>query len=79
MIRSRVEDATAYEVLARSAPGADLTHIGVVFASNTALASTYARWLYDEESWSEMYIVPRDELIAVESRRSQSAGRGRSS
>ncbi len=72
------EETRAYEVLARSEPGAELTHVGVVFASNDALAANYARWLYDEEAWSEMRIVRRDRLITVESRRARtSKGRSR--
>lgn len=71
MSAGRMEDAEAYEVLARSTPGAALAHIGVVFAANTALATTYARWLYDEEAWTEMCVVRRRDLIPVDSRRSK--------
>jgi 1,2-phenylacetyl-CoA epoxidase PaaB subunit len=57
--------AHPYEVFARSRRGDPLRHIGVVQAPSDALARLYARWVYDEESWSDVAIVRRDHLLPV--------------
>lgn len=58
-----------YEVFARRRPGEQLGHIGSVFAANPTLAVHYARWMYDEEAWAEMCVVPRAQLRPVAARR----------
>jgi len=60
-----------YEVFARRVAGEPLRHIGCVAAPDDALARVYARSIYDEESWIEMYVVPRHAVIPVESVRTQ--------
>jgi 1,2-phenylacetyl-CoA epoxidase PaaB subunit len=60
-----------FEVFARHGEGEPLRHVGCVAAPDAALARVYARRIYDEESWSAMYLVPRDAVIAVESPRAE--------
>lgn len=54
-----------YEVLTRIRPGDDLIHIGSVNAPSDKLAKNYALTTYDEEDWSYMVVVRRDDLIKV--------------
>jgi 1,2-phenylacetyl-CoA epoxidase PaaB subunit len=56
-----------YEVFARKDHGEELKHIGSVNASDDELARIYAWSAYDEESWVEMCVVPRDAVIPVTS------------
>ncbi len=60
-----------YEVFARRAEGEPLRHVGCVAAPTESLARVYARSIYDEESWIEMYVVPRRAIIAVQSVRTE--------
>lgn len=66
-----IGEEPVYEVFARRAEGEPLRHIGCVAASGDALARVYARSIYDEESWIEMYVVPRRAIIPVESVRNE--------
>jgi 1,2-phenylacetyl-CoA epoxidase PaaB subunit len=54
-----------YEVLTRINPGDDLKHIGSVEAPSDKLAKNYADTTYDEEDWSYMVLVRRDDLVKV--------------
>jgi 1,2-phenylacetyl-CoA epoxidase PaaB subunit len=54
-----------YEVFTRINAGDDLKHIGSVEAPSDKLAKNYAKTTYDEEVWSFMVIVRRDDLIKV--------------
>lgn len=54
-----------YEVLTRINPGDDLKHIGSVEAPSDKLARNYADTMYDEENWSYMVLVRRDDLVKV--------------
>lgn len=54
-----------YEVFARRKYEDSLTHIGNVTAPDDELAAVYARSIYDEWTWLEMIIVPRQSLITV--------------
>lgn len=54
-----------YEVLTRINPGDDLKHIGSVDAPSDKLAKNYADTTYDEEDWSYMVLVRREDLIRV--------------
>lgn len=54
-----------YEVLTRITPGDDLKHIGSVEAPSDKLAKNYAETTYDEEDWSYMVLVRREDLIRV--------------
>jgi hypothetical protein len=42
-----------------------LHEIGNVMADDVELAKVYARSIYDEFSWVEMVIVPRDCIVTV--------------
>jgi 1,2-phenylacetyl-CoA epoxidase PaaB subunit len=61
-----IGDEPVYEVFARRVAGEPLRHVGSVAAPGDALARVYARSIYDEESWIEMYVVPRRAIIAVD-------------
>ncbi|HWP38525.1 MAG TPA: hypothetical protein VNL18_13325 [Gemmatimonadales bacterium] len=54
-----------YEVFARKDHSEELKHIGSVNAADDELATIYAWSVYDEESWVEMCVVPRDAVIPV--------------
>ncbi|OGU03241.1 MAG: hypothetical protein A2W29_08800 [Gemmatimonadetes bacterium RBG_16_66_8] len=54
-----------YEVFARKDHGEELKHVGSVNAADDELARTYAWSVYDEESWVEMCVVPREAVIPV--------------
>jgi 1,2-phenylacetyl-CoA epoxidase PaaB subunit len=60
-----IGDEPVYEVFARRVEGEPLRHVGSLAAPSDALARVYARRIYDEESWLEMYVVPRRAIIAV--------------
>lgn len=54
-----------FDVFTRKDRGDPLAHIGYLTAPDAALARIYAWKTYDEESWFEMCIVPRSEIIPV--------------
>lgn len=54
-----------YEVFARRTHDDELKHVGSVNAVDDDLAKAYAWTLYDEESWVEMCVVPRDAIIPI--------------
>lgn len=54
-----------YEVFARKNHEEPLAHVGSVNAPNHELAKVYAWTAYDEETWVEMCVVSRREIIPV--------------
>jgi len=48
-----------FDVFARAQRGDALVHIGTVRAPSGRLAAAYANWVYDEEDWAELCVVPR--------------------
>ena len=54
-----------YEVFARHKRADPLGHIGTVAATSDVFARVYARNTYDEESWTELVLVPRSAIIPV--------------
>lgn len=58
-------DSTVYEVFARIAAGDPLCHIGNVNAPADDLARVYALKVYDEEDWTEMWVVPRRAIVTA--------------
>ncbi len=66
-----IGEEPVYEVFARKVEGEPLRHVGSVAAPADALARVYARSIYDEEAWIEMYVVPRRAIIPVESVRTE--------
>lgn len=59
---SEVEKRITFDVFARINRGDHLVHIGTVEAENKDLAKVYATFIYDEEDWTEMCIVPREKI-----------------
>ena len=55
-----------YEVFARFNREEPLHHIGNVIADDDELARLYAYTLYDEWSWQEMIMVPRQEIVTLQ-------------
>lgn len=51
-----------YEVFAQIEPGGPISHVGNLNAPGMELAKVYARRIYDEERWSEMWVVARAEI-----------------
>ncbi|MFN2431816.1 MAG: hypothetical protein ABR599_03185 [Gemmatimonadota bacterium] len=54
-----------FEVFAQIEPGGAISHIGNLNAPGLELAKVYARRIYDEERWSEMWVVPRGEILVA--------------
>ena len=54
-----------YDVFTRKNRGDKLSHIGYVDALDDEMAKVYAWKTYDEESWFEMCVVKRTEIIPV--------------
>ena len=54
-----------YEVFARKSHQESLKHVGSVNAGDDDLAKAYAWTMYDEESWIEMCVVPRNAFIPI--------------
>lgn len=54
-----------WEVFARSELSAPVRHVGTVAADRPEDAEVFACKLYDEWSWKEMFVVPRQELVRV--------------
>jgi hypothetical protein len=52
-------------VLARRAYDEPLRQVGTVEADDTELAKVYAESIYDEFSWVEMVLVPRETTVTV--------------
>ena len=54
-----------WHVYARRKYDEPLHEIGNVMADDVELAKVYARSIYDEFSWVEMVIIPRDSIVTV--------------
>jgi 1,2-phenylacetyl-CoA epoxidase PaaB subunit len=54
-----------YDVFARKSRGEPLHHVGYIDALDDELARIYAWKTYDEESWFEMCVVRRRDIIPV--------------
>ncbi len=53
-----------YEVFARQGTE-PFRHVGAVRATSPQEAGVFAYTLYDERSWSELFVVPREALVRV--------------
>lgn len=60
-----MSEAEPWEVFARQDDAIPIRHIGRVDASNLDDAVVFARTLYEEWNWRDMFIVPRRELETV--------------
>ena len=63
--REALNETRVWHVYARRKYEEPLHEIGNVRADDVELAKVYARSIYDEFSWVEMVIVPRDCIITV--------------
>ena len=54
-----------WQVYARRKYDEPLHEIGNIMADDVELAKVYARSIYDEFSWVEMVIIPRDSIVTV--------------
>jgi 1,2-phenylacetyl-CoA epoxidase PaaB subunit len=60
-----VNEAEAWEVFARQDQSIPMRHIGRVDAANVDDATVFARTLYEEWKWTDMFIVPRRSIEPV--------------
>ncbi len=57
--------AEVWEVFARQDVSRPIRHIGRVDAATLDDAVVFARTLYEEWKWTDMFIVPRGEITTV--------------
>jgi 1,2-phenylacetyl-CoA epoxidase PaaB subunit len=63
--REALNETRVWHVFARRKYEEPLHEIGNVMADDPELARVYARSIYDEFTWVEMALVPRDSIITV--------------
>ena len=63
--REALNESRVWHVYARRKFEEPLYEIGNVMADDVELAKVYARSIYDEFTWVEMVIVPRDSIVTV--------------
>ena len=63
--REALNETCVWHVYARRKYEEPLHEIGNVMADDVELAKVYARSIYDEFSWIEMILVPRDCIVTV--------------
>jgi hypothetical protein len=63
--REALNESRVWQVYARRKYEEPLYEIGNVMADDVELAKVYARSIYDEFSWVEMVIVPRETIVTV--------------
>ena len=63
--REALNETHVWQVYARRTYEEPLHEIGNVMADDVELAQVYARSIYDEFSWVEMVIIPRDSIVTV--------------
>jgi len=63
--REALNESRVWHVYARRKFEEPLHEIGNVMADDVELAKVYARSIYDEFTWIEMVIVPRDSIVTV--------------
>lgn len=56
---------TVFEVFCRIEPGDRMCHVGTLNAPRLELARVYAWKIYDEEDWSDMWVVPREAIASA--------------
>lgn len=54
-----------YEVFARKDRADPFRHVGAITAPGPELARVYAWQTYDEQTWFEMTVAPRDVFVSV--------------
>ncbi len=63
--RESLNESMVWQVYARRKYDEPLHEIGNVMADDVELAKVYARSIYDEFTWVEMVIVPRETIVSV--------------
>ena len=63
--REALNENRVWQVYARRKYEEPLHEIGNVMADDPELAKVYARSIYDEFTWVEMVIVPRETILTV--------------
>lgn len=63
--REQLNEHAVWQVYARRRYEEPLHEIGNVVADDVELAKVYARSIYDEFSWIEMVLIPRDTIVTV--------------
>ena len=63
--REVLNESHVWQVYARRKYEEPLYEIGNVMADDVELAKVYARSIYDEFTWIEMVLVPRDSIVTV--------------
>ncbi len=61
----RFEDRTMWEVFARRKFEEPLAHVGTVASDDADLALVYARTIFNEFTWVEMVLFPRENRISA--------------
>lgn len=63
--RDSLNESHVWQVYARRKYDEPLHEIGNVMADDVELAKVYARSIYDEFSWIEMVLIPRETIVTV--------------
>jgi len=63
--RDTLNERHVWQVYARRKYDEPLHEIGNVMADDVELAKVYARSIYDEFSWIEMVLIPRETIVTV--------------
>ncbi len=63
--REALNETRVWHVYARRQYDEPLHEIGNVVADDEEMAKVYARSIYDEFSWIEMILVPRDSIVTI--------------
>lgn len=63
--RDALNESHIWQVYARRKYDEPLHEIGNVMADDVELARVYARSIYDEFSWIEMVLIPREAIVTV--------------
>ena len=63
--REALNETHVWQVYARHKYEEPLHEIGNVMADDVELTKVYARSIYDEFSWVEMVIIPRESIVTV--------------
>jgi hypothetical protein len=63
--REVLNERYVWQVYARRKYDEPLHEIGNIMADDVELAKVYARSIYDEFSWVEMVLIPRETIVTV--------------
>ncbi len=63
--RDALTETQVWQVYARRKYEEPLHEVGNVMADDVELAKVYARTIFDEFSWVEMVIIPRESIVTV--------------